>query len=254
MSITRRIPGQPGSAGERLLQDRYGTRPRAEQFYAKQVLDHLNPSIRDFVARQDMMFVATADRRGECDASLRAGPTGFVHVLDEHHLTWPEYRGNGVMASLGNITENAHVGLLFVDFFDDLVGLHVNGAARVVDDARMRLAHPDLPSEVAPGKRAQRWVMVRVEEAYIHCSKHIPRLSRVSRVAGETSAARCKKADYFTAGCVPAPQVLPPVPDVLPVRRSVRSVVLVGALLVLGALRAVRHRPGRMPAYRRRRR
>jgi uncharacterized protein len=54
-------------------------------------------------------------------------------VLDEKTLAYPEYRGNGVMSSLGNISENPHVGLLFVDFTDK-IGLHVNGRARIVEN------------------------------------------------------------------------------------------------------------------------
>src|SRR5207249_4631857 len=129
----------------------------------------------------ELMFVATADRRGECDCTLRAGPPGFVRVLDERHLTWPEYRGNGVMASVGNITENGQVGLLFVDFFQHAIGLHVNGHASIVEDPSMRAAHPDLPIDPVPGRRAERWVAVAVEEAYIHCAKHIPRLRKLPR-------------------------------------------------------------------------
>jgi len=59
-----------------------------------------------------MMFIATSDADGECDASFLAGPPGFAAVLDERTLAWPEYRGNGVMAGAGNILENPHVGIL----------------------------------------------------------------------------------------------------------------------------------------------
>jgi len=62
-------------------------------------------------------------------SQLPGREAGFVHVLNEKILVYPEYRGNGVMASLGNIVENPHAGLLFVDFIRDKVGLHVNGAA-----------------------------------------------------------------------------------------------------------------------------
>jgi hypothetical protein len=57
------------------------------------------------------MFVASSNADGECDCSLRSGPPGFVHTLDPKTLVYPEYRGNGVMATLGNITENPHIGL-----------------------------------------------------------------------------------------------------------------------------------------------
>jgi len=101
----------PGSDGEHRLQACYGSTARALAFYRNQVLDHLNSAMQAFIARQEMMFVATADRRGEADATFRAGPPGFVLLIDQRTLAYPEYRGNGVMASLGNISENPHVGV-----------------------------------------------------------------------------------------------------------------------------------------------
>lgn len=190
----------PGSRGERQLQCAYGTGERAARFYADQVRDHLLPAMIDFVARMEMVFVATSDGRGECDASLRAGPPGFIQVLDERHLAYPEYRGNGVHASLGNISENPHVGLLMVDFVRDVIGLHVNGRARIVDDAELRAGYPGLPEDPAPGRRAARWVLITVTEAYIHCRKHIPRMAKVSEQrAWGTDDPGSKGGDYFGA-------------------------------------------------------
>lgn len=181
--------------GERQLQDRLGTRQRADAFDARQTLHHLNDRMRHFIARQEMMFLATADTSGACDSTFRAGPPGFVRVLDTEHLSWPEYRGNGVMASLGNITENGHVGLLFVDF-DEVIGLHVNATAEIVED-------PDEQAGTPPGRRARLWVVARVQEAYIHCAKHIPRMVKVPVQRGRRPGMeQPKKSDYF----VPAPQ------------------------------------------------
>src|SRR6267142_6729389 len=98
----------PGSRGEHDLQERYGNRKRADAFYRNQMLNYLNPQMCTFIARQEMFFLSTADGHGECDVSFRAGEAGFVHALGEQILVYPEYRGNGVMASLGNIVENAH--------------------------------------------------------------------------------------------------------------------------------------------------
>jgi hypothetical protein len=195
----------PGSCGEHILQERYATTERARSFYQRQVLSHLNQRMREFVARQEMVFVSTADAMGDCDCSFRAGPPGFVHVIDERTLTYPEYRGNGVMASLGNIMDNGHVGLLFVDFFTDIIGLHVNGAAVVVDNSEL-VARSDLPpamriaATTPGGRRPERWVWVTVEEAYIHCSKHIPWLQkRDKRIYWGTDDARQKGGDFFGA-------------------------------------------------------
>jgi predicted pyridoxine 5'-phosphate oxidase superfamily flavin-nucleotide-binding protein len=197
--MTHQLPLQ-GSCGERELQQLYGTAERADRFYRQQMLDHLNDRMREFVARQEMMFVSSASGDGECDCTFRAGPPGFVSVLDAQTLAWPEYRGNGVMASLGNMSENAHVGLLFVDFFTDLIGLHVNGRTTIVEDAAMRERHPDLPVDSVPGRRPERWVTVHVVEAYIHCAKHIPRLVKAPRGrAWGSDDTRRKGGDFFGA-------------------------------------------------------
>ena len=219
----------PGSAGEHELQERYGTARRAAAFYDKQMLDHLNELMREFIGRQEMAFVSTADAHGECDCTFRAGPAGFMQVLDDRTVVYPEYRGNGVMASLGNITENGNVGILFVDFTQTAVGLHVNGKASILeredviadpimaamllpagaepDDAR---EEPPAGPEVGRGERRgpgiERWVKVEVEEAYIHCSKHIPQLRKLDKsIDWGTDDVKKKGGDHFKAKHSPRP-------------------------------------------------
>ncbi|SOD63794.1 hypothetical protein SAMN06297387_112153 [Streptomyces zhaozhouensis] len=241
---------RPGSDGEHALQERLGTRERADRFYRDQVLDHLNARMLEFIAAAEMFFLATSDRHGECDNTFRAGPAGFLHALDARTLAWPEYRGNGVHASLGNLAENPHAGLLLLDFDRARIGLHVNGRARMADDDELRAAHPWLPDESVPGRRTRIWVRLEVEEAYIHCAKHIPHLvkapKRTARDWG-TDDQRRKGGDFFGAAreareeraarehggappvppaappmAPPAPPVpaLPPVPPVPPVAHA----------------------------------
>ncbi|GAA2549061.1 pyridoxamine 5'-phosphate oxidase family protein [Pseudonocardia hydrocarbonoxydans] len=197
-------PERPGSDGEHALQCAYGTEDRAEKFYSEQVRNRLLPAMVAFVRRMEMVFVATSDAGGECDASLRSGPPGFLTVLDDRTLAYPEYRGNGVHASLGNISENAHVGLLMLDFEQDRIGLHVNGSARIVEAERFHAEFPDVPRDPARGRQAERWVVVSVEEAYVHCRKHIPQMQRVPlrRDWGTDDPAR-KGGDYFGARDTP---------------------------------------------------
>ncbi|MBF6335167.1 pyridoxamine 5'-phosphate oxidase family protein [Nocardia abscessus] len=195
------MPGtRNGSDGERELQERYGTQDRAQRFYDDQVLDRLNPTMIEFIGRMDMAFIATADKHGECDSSFRAGVPGFLHVIDERRIAYPEYRGNGVMASLGNILENPHVGILLIDFVRDLIGLHINGSAHLVPDPVLRSVVTDLPVN-HKGRVAEHWVVVDVEEAYIHCRKHIPHLVPAPREQREwgTDNTRAKGGDYFGA-------------------------------------------------------
>ena len=203
--IARFSDGLPGSDGEHELQERYGTAKRARGFYAKQMLGHLNAEMREFIARQEMVFVSTADENGECDCSLRCGEPGFVRLLDSTHLVYPEYRGNGVMASLGNISSNGHIGMFFADFFSSTVGLHVNGKASAIENDEL-LSRDNLPKEVLAdlevtgGRSPERWVEVEVEEAYIHCSKHIPLLKKLDKDVDWGTDDEVKKGgDFFNA-------------------------------------------------------
>ncbi|HEY6479190.1 MAG TPA: pyridoxamine 5'-phosphate oxidase family protein [Streptosporangiaceae bacterium] len=203
-------PRRPGSAGERELQARLGTAERAEQFYRNQLARQLTPVMKEFIGRMEMAFIATSDADGECDCSFRAGPAGFIRVLDDVTVAYPEYRGNGVMASLGNMLVNPHIGIFLVDFTRDLIGLHVNGEASIVPDARMRELDLDLdlgqPEAAGPSRRPVQWVLVNVTEAYIHCSKHIPLLVPQSRVRHwGTDNPRHKGGDYFGVQTAAAP-------------------------------------------------
>jgi predicted pyridoxine 5'-phosphate oxidase superfamily flavin-nucleotide-binding protein len=185
--------------GEHILQERYGATERASQFYASQLSDQLTPRMIDFIGRMEMAFIATSDAAGECDCSFRAGKAGFIRVLDERTIAYPELRGNGVMASLGNIVENPHVGIFMIDFAQDLIGLHVNGTAEIVTPEYMHDLCESSPEEPAGGgQRPLQWVVVRVGEAYVHCSKHIPKLVPESRVRHwGTDNPRHKGGDFF---------------------------------------------------------
>ena len=181
------------SQGERDLQKIHGTERRADAFYKNQMIDYLNGEMQQFIKEQTMLFIATSDKNGNCDSSFKAGEQGFIHVIDETRVMYPEYRGNGVMASLGNIIENPHIGLLMIDFFNDQIGLHINGAAEIIDTEDIYELAPDVKDD-----RAERWVVVTVHEAYIHCSKHIPHLvdTKNLRDWGTDDTAK-KGGDYF---------------------------------------------------------
>ena len=203
----------PGSEGEHELQAKYGKSLQAQAFYKHRVLEHLNSEMREFIARQEMMFVGTADSHGNADASFRAGHANFVKVLDDRTLAYPEFRGNGVMSSMGNISENPHVGLMFIDFGKDRIGLHVNGSARIVEHTEfVRLMEERAAADAILGDamltnliskdpgNLERWVIVTVEEAFMHCSKHIPMMQKVDlELQWGSDDARAKGGDYFKA-------------------------------------------------------
>ena len=194
---------RPASPAEQQAQQRFGSSARAAAFYTNQMLDHLNPLMQQFIARQEMVFIATADAAGRCDCSFRAGTPGFVQVLNEKTVAYPEYRGNGVLASMGNILENPQIGMIFLDYYQSTVGLHVNGAARVLSPDDLT-TFPHLPagmveaSRMKGGRRAEAWIIIDVEEAYIHCSKHVPLMKRQDKqIAWGTDDESVKGGDFF---------------------------------------------------------
>jgi uncharacterized protein len=200
------------SPGERALQAKYGKTTHALAFYKHQVIDHLNDTMRAFVGRMEMVFLATADAGGECHASFRAGHPGFVKALNAHTLIYPEYRGNGVLSSLGNIFESPHVALMFVDFSGDQIGLHVNGRARILENDELleylkqysaveTIFKDAVLSDImnSDGGHLERWVMVSVTRAFVHCSKHIPPMARLDHDIqwGAETVHHVHGGDYF---------------------------------------------------------
>ncbi|MEC4748033.1 pyridoxamine 5'-phosphate oxidase family protein [Methylomicrobium sp. Wu6] len=200
----------PGCDSGHLLQDKWETRDRANNFYNKQVLDFLAPKMQEFIKRQEFLFIASADRNGECDCTSKFGNPGFIRVLSDKYLIYPEYRGNGVFANTGNVLENPHVALLMIDFTRDTVGLHVNGKVKVVANDELLQFKDKLPEDVIEeihqeGKKCpERWVMIEVEEAYIQCSKHIPLMKKLDKkIDWGTDNVVAKGGDYFELMNIP---------------------------------------------------
>jgi truncated hemoglobin YjbI/predicted pyridoxine 5'-phosphate oxidase superfamily flavin-nucleotide-binding protein len=200
----------PGCETEHVLQDKWQTRERANNFYNKHVLDFLAPKMQEFIKRQEFLFIASSDRNGECDCTSKFGKSGFIRVLSDKYLIYPEYRGNGVFANTGNMLENPHIALLMIDFTRDTVGLHVNGKVRIVTNDELLQYDDNLPADVIEeihreGKKCpERWVMVEVEEAYIQCSKHIPLMKKLDKkIDWGTDNVAAKGGDYFELMNIP---------------------------------------------------
>jgi predicted pyridoxine 5'-phosphate oxidase superfamily flavin-nucleotide-binding protein len=95
----------------------------------------LSPSLderqRAVVAAADTFFIGTWHPGGGADASHRGGRPGFVRVRDRRTLEFPDYPGNNMFNTLGNLAGHPRAGLLFVDFeTGDL--LQLTGRARTL--------------------------------------------------------------------------------------------------------------------------
>ena len=119
--------------GMRQLQDARETRPIADRLEKVTVRKAFTDEDKAFIQRCPMFFVATADARGRPDCSYKGGLPGFVRVLDDRTLAFPDYDGNGMYRTWGNVMVNPHVGLLFLDF-EKPKRIRVNGTARISQD------------------------------------------------------------------------------------------------------------------------
>lgn len=123
-----RVQIEPGLSGEETLRRKFAT--------PDVVVDsRMSEDVARYLEGFDSFFIATSNRAGECDASYRGkGQTvPALKVLDEQTMIFPDYLGNGSFRSLGNILENPHIGMLFIDTRTG-VRMRVNGDAEITDD------------------------------------------------------------------------------------------------------------------------
>jgi len=108
----------------------------------------LTPELRQWIEATDTFFIASYHPESGADLSHRGGFPGFVKVIDERSLIWPEYNGNGMFNTLGNIVENPRVGLLFIDF-DSRRTMQLTGTATIVQEEERVAAFPGAERLVA---------------------------------------------------------------------------------------------------------
>jgi len=158
------------SAGAREVQDRFDTRRLADAISSRTVHDVITENDRAFIERMDMFFIASEGANGNLDCSYKGGEPGFVRVLDEHTIAFPNYDGNGQYMTAGNIIETGRVGLLFIDFQNQW-RMRLNGTASIDFDDPLRGEWPE----------AQFVVRVRAQEVFPNCPRYIHKMEVVER-------------------------------------------------------------------------
>lgn len=102
---------------------------------ASVVSDALSDAAMRLIATADTFFIGTAHPKAGADANHRGGAPGFVEVLDRRHLRWPDYPGNRMYQTLGNIIVDDRVGLGFLDF-ETGAAAFVQGRVAIVFDSQ----------------------------------------------------------------------------------------------------------------------
>jgi uncharacterized protein len=153
--------------GNRALQQHFGSTALADRLVECLRRSEFTHEDRDFIQSVEFFFLATAAPDGQPDCSFKGGAPGFVRIVRPDLLVWPDYDGNGMFKSLGNIAHNPFVGLLFIRMGEAPKRLRVNGRAEVVfDDPLMR--------EFAG---AQALVRLTPIDIFPNCPRYIPDLA-----------------------------------------------------------------------------
>lgn len=150
----------------REIQDRYGARDLADR--TEQAIVHSTFTVEDiaFITERDFFFLSTVDPNGHPTVSYKGGAPGFVRIED-NTLVFPCFDGNGMFLSMGNIADDAKVGLLFMDF-ERPRRLRVQGLA-TLDEGPSR--------EAVPG--AQFLVRVKPLQIFVNCPRYVHKYQRV---------------------------------------------------------------------------
>ena len=155
--------------GNRQLQDRFDSRRISDRLEEKLTRTTFTADDKAYIESCAYFFLATADAQGQPDCSFKGGMPGFVRVTGDSELAFPDYDGNGMFKSLGNIVANPNVGLLFIAMHDKPKRLRVNGTAQVSD------SDPLLAQTVG----AQLIVRVKARAIFPNCPRYIPSMQLV---------------------------------------------------------------------------
>ena len=176
----------------RLLQGEDGSTLLADRLEAM-AHDVFSEDEADFIGAASLFFLSTVDHRGRPTVSYKGGAPGFVRFTGDGHLAFPDYDGNGMMLSLGNIAGNPEVGLLFIDF-ESPRRLRVQGVARFSTDETLRSTWPG----------AHRVVQITPRQIFVNCGRYIHEavgglhLSRhVPDAEGQQPFPKWKRIDAF---------------------------------------------------------
>lgn len=156
------------NAQSRYFQDQFDTRALADRIVEFVVHKSLSEDETAFIESRDFFYLSTVDKSGFPQCSYKGGTTGFVKVLDAETIAFPVYDGNGMYLSAGNIRENPHIGMLFIDH-EDPRKLRLNGTAEVVQDQAV----------VSSFQEAELVVKVSIREAFMNCPRYIHESKRV---------------------------------------------------------------------------
>jgi hypothetical protein len=155
---------------QRQLQARHDSVKLADVVVQAIVRDEIEAPHVPFIESRDFFFLSTVSASGEPTVSYKGGAPGLVKVVDSRTLVFPNYDGNGMFKSMGNLSEAGKVGLLFID-------METPNRVRVQGNATLSADDPELDGY--PG--ANMLVRVDVTACFLNCARYIHKHTRVAQ-------------------------------------------------------------------------
>lgn len=147
---------------QREVQDKVGARKLADAVYKAIVYDEIPEDQMDFIAARDYFFLSTVTAKGEPHVSYKGGHPGLVKIANPRQIAFPNYDGNGMFFSMGNITATAKVGMLFMDM-ETPHRVRVQGTASISMD----------PDDMAHYPGCNMLVRIDIDAVFLNCARYI---------------------------------------------------------------------------------
>jgi uncharacterized protein len=169
----------------------------ARQLWEREDIDRSFDRFTDaeaaFIGSRDSFYMASVSESGWPYVQHRGGPAGFVKVLDETTLAFPDFRGNRQYISLGNVAADDRVALIMVDY-PHRARLKILAHLAVRDLG----AAPELAAALAlPGYKAvpERAFVLTLHAFDWNCAQHITPRYTAPEIAAATAPLRARIAE-----------------------------------------------------------
>ena len=178
--------------GMREFQDFFDGRRTAEAIEKNRKHYEFWDDEKELIKNSKFFFIASS-WNGYIDCNIKSGDAGFVKIVEKGIIEYPEYDGNSMYRTAGNISKNPNVALLFLNFDGKSRRIRINGHATIHHDNKSLENHFGAK------------FVVRINcEIYPNCPRYIPNLEKDESSAyvprkgkGIPPAPEWKERDYI---------------------------------------------------------
>ena len=190
------------TASQKQLQHKFNSVALANRIADATVRANISDEQASFIHARNCFYLATVDEAGFPSSSYKGGDAGFVRAINPTTLVFPNYDGNGMFLSIGNIEAQAKVGLLFIDH-QTPQRIRLKGTARCIDSGPLMDSYPG----------ANLVVELAVQYVWVNCPRYVHRMQLIEQspyipdAQGHAQLALWKRIDVLQDVLTPADQM-----------------------------------------------